>query len=57
MPIYEYRCNECKKEFEIFTSLSGEDPVCPSCGSDKVKKKVSKFQNSGSCNITPSGFS
>jgi putative FmdB family regulatory protein len=57
MPIYEYKCENCKNEFEVFTFLKDEEPLCPSCGSKEVKKKVSNFQSSGGCKITPSGFS
>ncbi|MEJ5166399.1 MAG: zinc ribbon domain-containing protein [Thermoanaerobaculia bacterium] len=58
MPIYEYKCLKCEQEFEIFTFLKDEKPLCPNCGSEEVKKKVSNFQGSGgSCKITPSGFS
>lgn len=57
MPIYEYKCEDCEKEFEVFTFLKDEKPICPSCGSKEVKKKVSSFQSTGGCKITPSGFS
>ena len=41
MPIYEYRCHECKKSFEIFQKIT-EKPrkVCEKCGG-KVEKIVS----------------
>ncbi len=57
MPIYEYSCQNCKKDFEIFANINEEKPICPSCGSDKVSKKISKVSTKGSCSITPSGFS
>ncbi len=43
MPIYEFRCEECGKEFEKFViSYSQISSVrCPECGSEKVVKKVS----------------
>lgn len=33
MPTYEYRCSDCKHEFEEFQSIS-EPPItiCPQCG-------------------------
>jgi len=45
MPIYEYRCEECDADFELFIrSLSQPaDPTCPKCGSHKVKKAISLF--------------
>jgi putative FmdB family regulatory protein len=43
MPIYEYICNDCNKEFEILTlsSRSKEQVVCPECGGSRVKKLLS----------------
>ncbi|MEO2068976.1 MAG: zinc ribbon domain-containing protein [Desulfurobacteriaceae bacterium] len=43
MPIYEFKCEECGKEFEKFVvSFSKISEVkCPECGSSKVAKKVS----------------
>jgi len=42
MPIYEYRCPECDYEFERIQSFR-DDPItlCPECGSNGVKKKIS----------------
>ncbi len=42
MPIYEYKCNSCLREFEIVI-LPNEniDPICPGCGSKEVQKKIS----------------
>ncbi len=47
MPIFEFVCNECDKVFEdLVLSLSRIDEVvCPSCGSAKVKKKMSTFSS------------
>ena len=63
MPIYEYRCEECEKEFEkLVLSPSANKPVeCPHCGSEKVLKAISLFgvgnsgQNLGaaSCSTGP----
>lgn len=41
MPIYEYRCEKCKKEFEIEQKIS-EAPLkkCPECGG-KVTRLIS----------------
>ncbi|MCH8125239.1 zinc ribbon domain-containing protein [candidate division KSB1 bacterium] len=44
MPIYEYKCVECQKEFEIFHTSSGLDSVeCPKCRSKETKKLFSTF--------------
>ncbi|MBI2910705.1 MAG: zinc ribbon domain-containing protein [Chloroflexi bacterium] len=36
MPIYEYCCAACKKEFELMRPLSqmGDPAPCPSCGAE-----------------------
>ena len=42
MPIYDFYCNPCGKEFERL--LIKEDVTkCPVCGSDDVKKIMSLF--------------
>jgi putative FmdB family regulatory protein len=45
MPVYEYRCEECSEGFELFVRSPSRqaDPVCPKCGSRRVKKAVSLF--------------
>jgi putative FmdB family regulatory protein len=42
MPIYEYVCLSCKKEFEVIRSMSQKDAQieCEKCGSAKVKRKL-----------------
>lgn len=40
MPIYEYKCNRCNLEFELLI-FSGEEAICPKCGSKNLTKKVS----------------
>ncbi|MEZ6097194.1 MAG: zinc ribbon domain-containing protein [Pirellulaceae bacterium] len=40
MPIYEYQCNRCDKEFEQL--VRGDAQVaCPHCSSKKVDRKLS----------------
>jgi len=42
MPIYEYKCNKCKKEFEkLVFAGDDKDISCPECNSRKVAKKMS----------------
>ena len=43
MPIYEYRCTDCRHEFESLQKIS-DAPVstCPKCGEKEVKKLVSQ---------------
>jgi len=37
MPIYEFECDKCKKQFEVVTLSLSEKPkaVCPKCKSKK----------------------
>lgn len=45
MPIYEYRCNECGKEFSLLILSSRESAgvECTSCGSVDVSRLMSRF--------------
>jgi len=42
MPLYEYACRECAKEFEALVR-SSETPSCPSCHSADLQRKLSVF--------------
>lgn len=34
MPLYEYKCNKCKKVFERLNNINdNSDEICPICGS------------------------
>jgi putative FmdB family regulatory protein len=39
MPTYDYRCDSCEHEFELFQSIK-DDPIkkCPECGKPKVRR-------------------
>ena len=41
MPIYDFLCNDCGSEVEIFIALSDDIPVCSKCGSKNLVKKMS----------------
>ncbi len=41
MPLYDYRCSDCDKTFELLAKVS-ESPLCPECGGQDLKKLVSK---------------
>ncbi len=43
MPIYEYRCADCKKTFEVIQKFS-DDPIkkCEHCSGTKVEKLISQ---------------
>jgi putative FmdB family regulatory protein len=42
MPIFEYVCDVCDKEFELLVSRD-EQVNCPSCNSDRLSKLYSRF--------------
>jgi putative FmdB family regulatory protein len=45
MPMYEYACGACGQTFEELVSMTGANAVaCPSCGSKRTEKLLSKFQ-------------
>lgn len=59
MPIYEYRCDQCRNLFEVLaTSVNiSEEINCSKCGSHKVRKTISASSfriNSGGAAI-PAG--
>ncbi len=63
MPIFEYQCNECKKEFERLVFAGEETRIsCPDCKSKDVIKKMSAVSfmgpSLGKCaSGSPKGFS
>jgi putative FmdB family regulatory protein len=44
MPIYEFRCNACRKRVEIFTRTVGQpfEAVCSACGSADLRRLISR---------------
>lgn len=45
MPIYEYACQDCGKQFETLVR-SDTVPECPACHSVSLEKKLSVFATS-----------
>ena len=42
MPIYEYQCGSCRRQFEQRQSFSDEPvKVCPHCGAEEVRRLLS----------------
>jgi putative FmdB family regulatory protein len=43
MPIYDYKCNDCYKTYDVFHKVREvvEDVVCPTCGSAKHTRLLS----------------
>ena len=47
MPVYEYRCEKCERDFSVEMSISEysrEKVTCPNCNSPDVKRQISVFQ-------------
>lgn len=44
MPIYEYRCADCRRKVSIFFRSFGAvtDPVCPNCGGTRLTRLMSR---------------
>ena len=46
MPIYEYRCADCKRRvshlYQTFAAASAAQPTCTSCGSSNLSRLVSR---------------
>ncbi len=41
MPTYDYRCNACNHEFELFQSMSaGVKKKCPECGKMALERLI-----------------
>jgi putative FmdB family regulatory protein len=45
MPIYEYRCEQCRKKTSVLTLRVSEvvEPVCEHCGSKQLHRLMSRF--------------
>jgi len=45
MPLFEFVCQNCQKQFTFLTGMIAEnsDPQCPQCASTNLKKLMSRF--------------
>jgi putative FmdB family regulatory protein len=50
VPLYEFKCKDCGKEFESYRRLTdaGKEEACPVCGSRAERMRISLFSTSGS---------
>lgn len=48
MPLFEYKCNECSKKYEVLhkSSVNENEIVCPECNSKNSRKIFSTFSAS-----------
>lgn len=59
MPIFEYKCNDCGKKFDVLhkSSTNLEEVICPDCQSKNSKKLLSSFSASMGNSSSYSGSS
>lgn len=54
MPIYEYNCKSCKKNFEELVFKAEEIPPCPYCASTETARILSPCKHtSGGADYAP----
>ena len=53
MPIFEYHCTKCDKDFEILV-YGDQEVCCPTCKATKVKKLLSTFSHKSDSGFTSS---
>lgn len=47
MPTYPYKCQDCKRRFEIFLTYADYDTarvVCPKCNSERVQRRIGRIR-------------
>lgn len=46
MPLFEYRCEDCRRKFTLLVGMVSEQPaqVCPKCGGANLRKLISRFR-------------
>jgi len=45
MPLYEYRCEKCRRRFSMLVGVTAEKTplCCPNCGSRRATKLISRI--------------
>ncbi|MBI4286944.1 MAG: zinc ribbon domain-containing protein [Chloroflexi bacterium] len=43
MPLYEYRCNQCRKRVTLLVRGDVSETTCPECGSRQLTRLLSTF--------------
>jgi len=54
VPIYEYRCAACGKDFERYVQTNAVTVACPACRSGEVKRTLSVVAFKTSSGFMPS---
>ncbi|MCK5244168.1 MAG: FmdB family zinc ribbon protein [Desulfobacteria bacterium] len=53
MPIYEFHCMKCNKDFELLV-MSKDEVMCPACNGRDVKRLLSGFSSKSDGQFTSS---
>jgi putative FmdB family regulatory protein len=57
MALYEFHCEDCRKNFEQLTSSGDQDQgVCPACRGRNTRKLISRFAVGGQGDLRESTF-
>jgi putative FmdB family regulatory protein len=58
MPLYEFKCSGCGKDFsEIRKTGDYDNVVCPQCGSKDTQKRMSMFSGGRGTKVPTCGHS
>ena len=55
MPIYEFHCPQCDRDFETLVMRSDDKVCCPTCDSKKVRRLMSGFAHKSEGKMVSSG--
>ncbi|UCD64772.1 MAG: zinc ribbon domain-containing protein [Candidatus Zixiibacteriota bacterium] len=53
MPLFEYKCSKCGKQFEELVASDRVEVTCTGCGSPEVTRLLSVFASTGSSKSSP----
>ena len=57
MPIFEYICQDCGRDFERIVPRYDSPADCPHCNSEKIEKQLSVFAVSAGSSPSSEAFS
>jgi putative FmdB family regulatory protein len=57
MPLFEYICQDCGRDFEKIVPRHDSQTDCPHCNSERVEKQLSVFAVSGGTSSSEAVFS